>query len=217
MERRKILFDEKEYEYKLYYKNIKSLYIRFVNGEIIVSAPFYTDLSVIESFLLMNKEKLLDRIENYVPYIGEDYVYLFGERYSLVIVSSKRNECIINNHSLYVYSLNYKTTLEKYLLETLYNYISKKVDYYIELYHIPRPLINIKYYKSKWGCCYIYKNKVVYNKVLVHLDKKLIDYVIVHELCHFKEKGHNQRLYNMIEESIPDYKECIEKLKECHT
>ena len=217
MERRKILFDEKEYEYKLYYKNIKSLYIRFVNGEIIVSAPFYTDLSVIESFLLMNKEKLLDRIENYVPYIGEDYVYLFGERCSLVIVSSKRNECIIKNHSLYVYSLNYKTTLEKYLLELLYSYISQRVDYYIERYHIPRPLINIKYYKSKWGCCYIYKNKVVYNKVLVHLDKKLIDYVIVHELCHFKEKGHNQRLYSLIEESIPDYKECIEKLKGCHT
>ena len=50
----------------------------------------------------------------------------------------------------------------------------------------------------------------------VHLEKDLIDYVIVHELCHFLQANHSRYFYNEIEKRIPNYKECIRRLKEVH-
>ena len=58
------------------------------------------------------------------------------------------------------------------------------------------------------------KNKVCFNLVLAHVDKNLIDYVIVHELCHFIEANHSKAFYQEIEKRMPDYKERERLLKD---
>ena len=50
--------------------------------------------------------------------------------------------------------------------------------------------------------------------VLVHLEKELIDYVIVHELCHFIQPNHSKLFYQEVQKRLPDYKEREKKLKE---
>ena len=59
-----------------------------------------------------------------------------------------------------------------------------------------------------------YQNKVSFNLVLVHLEKCLIDYVIIHELCHFIQPNHSKLFYQEIEKRMPDYKAKEERLKE---
>ena len=51
---------------------------------------------------------------------------------------------------------------------------------------------------------------------LVHLEKDLIDYVIVHELTHFLQANHSALFYQEIEKRMPDYKQRIKRLKEKH-
>ena len=74
----------------------------------------------------------------------------------------------------------------------------------------------IKFYKGRWGCCFYKENKVCFNISLIHLEKDLIDYVIVHELCHFLQANHSKEFYKEIEKRIPDYKQRIKRLKEKH-
>jgi len=45
------------------------------------------------------------------------------------------------------------------------------------------------------------------------LDKKLIDYVILHELCHTIEKNHSQKFWNLLEEHLPDAKKLRRELR----
>lgn len=49
------------------------------------------------------------------------------------------------------------------------------------------------------GCLFLSKNRVCFNLVLAHIDYALIDYVIVHELCHFLEANHSKAFYHEIE------------------
>ena len=68
--------------------------------------------------------------------------------------------------------------------------------------------------KRRWDACFYQKNRVCFNLVLAHIDYALIDYVIVHELCHFLEANHSKAFYHEIEKRMPDYKERERLLKD---
>ena len=45
-------------------------------------------------------------------------------------------------------------------------------------------------------------------------QEECIEYVVVHELVHLLEKGHNARFYEYLEKYYPEWKKCREKLRE---
>ncbi|MDE5549055.1 MAG: M48 family metallopeptidase, partial [Clostridia bacterium] len=60
---------------------------------------------------------------------------------------------------------------------------------------------------ARWGSCMINRNTVVLNSRLIYADESLIDYVICHELSHFKFKNHDKDFYAMLTYLCPDWKE----------
>ena len=87
-------------------------------------------------------------------------------------------------------------------------------EYLKSNFSLNMPVIQIKKLKARWGACFSNQNKVCFNLVLVHLEKELIDYVIVHELCHFIQPNHSKLFYQEVHKRLPDYKEREKKLKE---
>ena len=70
----------------------------------------------------------------------------------------------------------------------------------------------IKKLKNRWGS--VTKNKkIVLNVNLIKTPEKIIDYIIVHELCHLKIEGHSHNFWNLLHKYIPDYIERINWLK----
>lgn len=51
--------------------------------------------------------------------------------------------------------------------------------------------VKIKNFKRKWGCCDA-KNNITLNEKLIFINKELIDYVIIHELCHTMHLNHSK-------------------------
>ena len=64
----------------------------------------------------------------------------------------------------------------------------------------------IKKYKAKWGACTPSKKKVSFNMNLIKTPVECLEYVVVHELAHFKYLNHSQKFYKLIEKYIPDWK-----------
>jgi predicted metal-dependent hydrolase len=60
--------------------------------------------------------------------------------------------------------------------------------------------------RSLWGSC-SGQNRVSLNTRLLLLPEPLIDYVIVHELCHIRHKNHSREFWSLVERYIPDWKE----------
>ncbi len=73
--------------------------------------------------------------------------------------------------------------------------------------------ITIRNQKTRWGSCSGAGN-LNFNCLLMLCPPEVIDYVIIHELCHRKEMNHSKQFWVEVEKSCPDYKIQRKWLKE---
>ncbi len=106
------------------------------------------------------------------------------------------------------------TTQEIRLLTTrAKRIIPQRVRYYANLMGVEYGRITIRMQKSRWGSC-SGKGNLNFNCLLMRTPDEIIDYVVVHELCHLKEMNHSPRFWAEVEKVIPDYKERRKWLKD---
>lgn len=67
--------------------------------------------------------------------------------------------------------------------------------------------------KRRWGCC-SNDNRIRINYLLAEMKTPLIDYVIIHELCHIRFKNHSRDFWNLVSYQCPDYKNKRKKVNE---
>jgi predicted metal-dependent hydrolase len=64
---------------------------------------------------------------------------------------------------------------------------------------------------KRWGSC-TKTNEIIINIDTVKLPFSLIDYIVVHELCHLEHKGHTKAFWREVEKYIPAYRELESRL-----
>lgn len=68
--------------------------------------------------------------------------------------------------------------------------------------------------KTKWGSCTPHKGYVRFNLELVKKTKDLLEYVVVHELCHLLEPWHSKRFYQLLEHHYSHWQQATADLNE---
>lgn len=91
-------------------------------------------------------------------------------------------------------------------------YIPRKTAYYAREMKVSYGKITIRNQKTRWGSC-SGKGNLNFNCLLMLMPEKIIDYVIVHELCHRKEMNHSSDFWTEVENVLPDYRERRQWLK----
>ena len=92
-------------------------------------------------------------------------------------------------------------------------YLSKRVQYYSKVMNVSPTGIKITSARTRWGSCSP-KNSLCFSYRLILLDADAIDYVVVHELAHIREKNHGPGFYHEVAKYLPDYRRRIALLKE---
>jgi len=84
-------------------------------------------------------------------------------------------------------------------------YIPQRARYFSRLIGVTYGRITIRNQKSKWGSCSGQGN-LNFNCLLMLCPPEVLDYVVVHELCHRKEMNHSPRFWAEVEKIDPNYK-----------
>ena len=91
--------------------------------------------------------------------------------------------------------------------------IPRRVAYYAEKLGVSYGKITLRQQKTRWGSCAANGN-LNFNWLLILAPPEVLDYVVVHELCHRREMNHSQAFWKEVEKILPDYRERQKWLKD---
>ncbi|MFA5126939.1 MAG: M48 family metallopeptidase [Patescibacteria group bacterium] len=90
--------------------------------------------------------------------------------------------------------------------------ILERLEHFNKFYRLSYKKITIRKATTRWGSC-SKKGNLNFNYRLYFLAPELLDYVVVHELCHLQEFNHSQAFWRLVGQKIPDYRLLRKKLK----
>lgn len=214
-------------EFTLKRKNVKNINLRVKrNLEVYVSANNQVPIDYIKEFVYSKGDWIERHLNHYKSlekssqgereYIdGEVFSYL-GKEYELKIFKSLEQEIKYFEGfiHLYVDNLDDKSKKEKLInnwyrekSEIIFKESLEKMHELMRVYRIDFPELKIRKMKSRWGTCYYRNNKVIINRMLIKAPKDCIDYVILHELIHFKYHKHDKNFYGAMDILMPDWRD----------
>lgn len=120
---------------------------------------------------------------------------------------------LISNDEILIFGKKYKKEESKKLIEEGYQEIISLFNKYKIIFNKKDVLLKFRKMKSRWGVCHITKNYISLTSYLIHVPMELIEYVIIHEFCHFKYHNHSKSFYLYVSKYCPDYKKRVKELK----
>jgi predicted metal-dependent hydrolase len=94
--------------------------------------------------------------------------------------------------------------------------LPQRVQHWAGVVGVPIPEVRVRLMKTRWGSCNIPAQRIWLNAQLAAYPPECLDYVIVHELVHFLERGHNKRFYSLMSKAMPEwmnYKKTLDAMR----
>jgi hypothetical protein len=145
---------------------------------------------------------------------GESFKYL-GKQYRLRVQEALEEELVKYFRGfiyLYVKDTNNFNKKAKLMDEwyrdrakIIFNESLEKMYPLIQKYGVEKPNIDVRLMKARWGSALIDNNTILLNSELIKAPKYCIDYVVLHELIHFKYNNHSEKFYQMLFTLMPDW------------
>ena len=181
---RTVCAGEKNIKYILEQKQVKNINLRVrPDGSVKVSASPRVDASQIDDFVLSKAE--------------------------FILKAMKRFEVMADAERQFQAELTKQKAGSESLLEdpAVFTEILDEVYPAFIPYGVKKPAVRIRTMKSCWGSCLVNKGIITLNRKLLMKPKECIEYVVVHELCHFIHPNHSKQFYSFMEQFMPDWKE----------
>jgi len=196
------------------------------DGKIVLYTPYRTPKSEIEKFIhdkqswivekVSEKEKRIKEAEKtFLP--GEKFLYL-GEWYPLETqVSSCQGPPLRLAFGKFI--LNHDRMEEardlfcNWYQREAREKIVERVDYYSHRFQLFPEGIKITSARFRWGSC-SRDNRLSFSWRIIMASLAVIDYILIHELVHIKEKNHSKKFWNYLESVFPGYREQRHWLRE---
>ena len=196
------------------------------DGRVKITAPFGTDNGTINKFAVskiawiekyrqrfMNQSKLICTLKNHSP------VYVWGEALELEIIERDGNSKISvsgGNMTMYVRPGSSKAKkqelLDKWYRRSLKEAAPEVIKNWETRLGLEVKKIFVRKMKTHWGSCNHERQTLRLNSELAKRDPEYMEYVIVHEMLHIVEKGHNKKFYRLLGKYLPEWKKIRKKL-----
>ena len=98
-----------------------------------------------------------------------------------------------------------KTYIDKWYVKEAYKRLEEKVIRYSEIIGVSPTEMKVRNYKTRWGSC-DRKGRLTFNFHLIKAPHPIVDYVVIHELCHMIEPNHSKFFWDEVAKFDPSFK-----------
>lgn len=186
-----------------------------------VTAPMKVSLSQIENFITLKKDWIIDNLQKRRDAGTQERMYQEGDMLPVLGTEKRLTLLLAGNHPIAceqddaievtvpkdfppesrkkAVQIAYMVLLE----QRMYDLATRLVPVWSSKIGVTPPRVKLANQKTKWGVC-THKG-VILNFRLAMAPISIIEYVIVHELCHLVHPNHSKQFWNLVEEMLPDY------------
>ncbi|MGC9269886.1 M48 family metallopeptidase [Acidiphilium sp.] len=211
-------------------KAIKNLHIGVYppNGRVRVAAPLAVNddavrLAVVTrlGWIKRQKAKFEEQTrQSERVYVSGESHYFLGQRYRLrVIEAASAGRVVIRNGNMIELQIRPQTDQagrERLMLawyrQQLRARAAPMIMSWVDTMALRPPAWGIKRMKTKWGTCNIEAQRIWLNLELIKKPAHCLEYVVVHELAHFRERNHTDRFIELMDQHLPSWRSVREEL-----
>lgn len=208
-----VLLDEKLVDVIIEHKPNKNLYIRVTdNLELLVTCNKKVSEKEILNIINKNSKSLIKMYNRKIKELDNNSIfYYLGKPYT-IIYNKEIKKYYIEEDCIIVKD---EKMLNKFYANECVRVFTKELEKYNRYFnYLPKYTLKVRKMKTRWGVCNRGNNTVTLNSELLKKDIRLIDYVVVHELSHFKEANHSDKFWHEVSLRYPNYKEARKELNE---
>ena len=205
---------------------LKHIYLSFNDeGNLVIKSPKVSQKHIEQllikksSWINKSREKFQEKKGKALDFTQECTLYFLGEPHHLKLVpyEKKRTKLHFDGD---LFTLFYSTFDERTFQKHIDNFYKEEAKAYIPdivkiwstLMGLFANTISFRKTKRQWGSC-SGKNDLSFNTMMMKLPLDVIQYIIVHELAHIKQKHHQKDFWDLIEKHLPEYKTQVKELK----
>lgn len=179
------------------------------SGELIVRAPLRASNKAIFDFVLAkqdwiarNTKKMKEKHAAPLKLVDGEVFYILDKLITIQLTIS--NSVKLHGNTLNLPLENTQAKLVAFLKRYAKQYLTTRVAELAGKFNFSYNGIKISSAHTNWGSCSS-KNHLNFTYKLMLCPTKVVDYIIIHELCHTKEKNHSRVFYALVAKCDPDY------------
>ena len=191
----------------------RTLSLEVKQGQVTIKAPGSLSHSQVEAFLLQKQSWLAQKLELHASMPKQKMHFQDGDEFLLL---GKPHRFNIEIGSQFRWSLDQeparltfvvpsrvtdttkyvRTRFRQFMLEQCQEFVLDRIDALSEKTRLKPTAIEFKFYKSRWGCCY-HNGIIRINPWLMAAPERIIECVLIHELCHLQHLNHSASFWRL--------------------
>lgn len=230
---RTVVVNGRQIEYHLERKQVKNLNLRIrKDGRVFVSANEFVPTLEIDEFVYSKASYIFNAIDKfnelaqYRPqpkkYVSGESFYIQGRGLRLQVSEAAKDK--VHSDGVYIYlevknSDDFKKKqriMNRFLNQECRNIFNEALEMLYPMfkkYDVEKPVLRVREMDTRWGSCLAKKGIITLNKRLLEAPRNCVEYVVMHELCHFVHPNHSKHFYSFLTMLMPDWKERKELLE----
>jgi predicted metal-dependent hydrolase len=204
------------------FRNVKTMRLTVYppDGRVKVISPFGTNPEDIKTFaaskigwIQKHREKFLNHSKLTVSLKNHSALFVWGEPRELEIIERRGNPKItMENGSMKMYvrpdstKAKRQESLDKWYGKILKEAAFPLIEEWENRIGVEVKKLFVRKMKTHWGSCNGARQTLRLNSELAKRKPECLEYVVVHEMIHIIEKGHNRRFYSLLNKYLPEWK-----------
>ena len=224
---RSVLVDQREIRFTVERKPVKNLNLRIhQDGSVHVSVNDTVSFEEIDRFVNSKSNYIFDTIQKFEElaknkpqpkkYISGESFFIQGRGLRLKVNAAEKDS-IISDGTYIILNVKDQDDFEKkqrmvnrFLKQQsvlVFTEVINSIYPIFKKYNVSYPQLRIRKMETRWGSCSAKRNIINLNLRLLEAPRNCLEYVVMHEFCHFIHPNHSKYFYEFLTMLMPDWRE----------